>query len=250
MIIVVLLLYIDETKKKEKKKKIRLAVETGIWHKPNKVPYNERKCQLCNTCVPFFTWMSIDHDLRKSLIDKYYWKHPNMIVYWFVKVWTWKYVMQVSNTCIYIYIHTRFWINNWNILLQLNLDKSLFSHVLHLIASFNCFISFIVHLYISYCILFVCACSWSIYLCNNGNLYYYSSSLKCIFVILTWLWQIYSFHFIFIFKFWYGLIICIHVYHLFISYNRYHTCFIHEVCIVCVCFIYMMYWARLPIFPK
>ena len=27
----------------------RLAVEVGRWHKPNKIPYNERKCQLCNT---------------------------------------------------------------------------------------------------------------------------------------------------------------------------------------------------------
>ena len=27
----------------------RLAVETGRRHKPNKIPYNERKCQLCNT---------------------------------------------------------------------------------------------------------------------------------------------------------------------------------------------------------
>jgi len=27
----------------------RLAVEAGRWHKPNKIPYNERKCQLCNT---------------------------------------------------------------------------------------------------------------------------------------------------------------------------------------------------------
>ena len=27
----------------------RLEVEAGRWHNPNKIPYNERKCQLCNT---------------------------------------------------------------------------------------------------------------------------------------------------------------------------------------------------------
>jgi len=35
----------------------RLAVEAGRLHKPNKIPYNERKCPLCNTLedVPLFT---------------------------------------------------------------------------------------------------------------------------------------------------------------------------------------------------
>ena len=27
----------------------KLEVEAGRCHKPNKLPYNERKCQLCNT---------------------------------------------------------------------------------------------------------------------------------------------------------------------------------------------------------
>ena len=50
--------------------------------KPNKVPYNERKCQLCNTLEDEFHLLlecPLYHDLRKSLIYKYYWKHPNMI---------------------------------------------------------------------------------------------------------------------------------------------------------------------------
>jgi len=35
----------------------RLAVEAGRLHKPNKIPFNERKCPLCNTLedVPLFT---------------------------------------------------------------------------------------------------------------------------------------------------------------------------------------------------
>ena len=27
----------------------RLDIETGRWHKPNKIPRNDRKCQLCNS---------------------------------------------------------------------------------------------------------------------------------------------------------------------------------------------------------
>jgi len=59
-----------------------LAVVAGIWHKPNKIPYNERTCQLCNTLEDEFHYLLKCHlyyDLRKLLIYKYYWKHPNMI---------------------------------------------------------------------------------------------------------------------------------------------------------------------------
>jgi len=59
-----------------------LAVEAGIWHKPNKIPYNERKCQLCNTLEDEFHFLlecPLYYDLRKLLIDKYYWTHPIMI---------------------------------------------------------------------------------------------------------------------------------------------------------------------------
>ena len=61
-----------------------LAVEAGIWHKPNKIPYNERKCQLCNTLEDGFHFLlecPLYYDLRKLLIYKYYWKHTNMIKY-------------------------------------------------------------------------------------------------------------------------------------------------------------------------
>ena len=27
----------------------RLEIKAGRWHKPNKIPYNERKCKLCKT---------------------------------------------------------------------------------------------------------------------------------------------------------------------------------------------------------
>ena len=62
----------------------KLEVEAGRCHKPNKLPYNERKCQLCNTLEDEFHFLlecPLNYDLRKSLIDKYYWKHPNMITF-------------------------------------------------------------------------------------------------------------------------------------------------------------------------
>jgi len=40
------------------------------------------KCQLCNTFEDEFHVLlecPLLYDLRKSLTDKYYWKHPNMI---------------------------------------------------------------------------------------------------------------------------------------------------------------------------
>ena len=62
----------------------KLEVEAGRCHKPNKLPYNERKCQLCNTLEDEFHFLlecPLNYDLRKSLIDKYYWKQPNMITF-------------------------------------------------------------------------------------------------------------------------------------------------------------------------
>ena len=59
-----------------------LVVEAGRCHKPNKIPYNEKKCQLCNTCEDEFHFLlecPLYYDLRKLLINKYSWKHPNMI---------------------------------------------------------------------------------------------------------------------------------------------------------------------------
>jgi len=62
--------------------RVSAHILAGRWHKPNKIPYNERKCQLCNTLDDDFKPLlecPLYYDLRKSLIDKYYWKHPNMI---------------------------------------------------------------------------------------------------------------------------------------------------------------------------
>ena len=48
----------------------RLAVEVGRWHTPTKIPYNERKCQVCNTLEDEFNSLlecPLYNDLRQSL---------------------------------------------------------------------------------------------------------------------------------------------------------------------------------------
>ena len=51
-----------------------LEVEAGMWHTPNKIPYNESKCQLCNTLEDEFHFLlecPLQYDLRKALIDTF-----------------------------------------------------------------------------------------------------------------------------------------------------------------------------------
>ena len=60
----------------------RLEIEAGRWHKPNKIPYNERKCKLCKTIedeMHFLLECPMFSDIRMLYIKKYYWKHSSMI---------------------------------------------------------------------------------------------------------------------------------------------------------------------------
>ena len=60
----------------------RLAIETGRWHKPNKIPRNERKCCVCKTLEDEFHFLlecSIYKNLRQKYINKYFWKYPNIL---------------------------------------------------------------------------------------------------------------------------------------------------------------------------
>ena len=56
-----------------------LAIETGRWHKPISIPYNDWKCIVCDELdddvVIEYTPLSA---LRKLYTDKYYWKRPCM----------------------------------------------------------------------------------------------------------------------------------------------------------------------------
>ena len=60
----------------------RLEVETGRWHKPVAVPFNERKCRTCLNCledeIHFLLECPLYHELRKTYIKPYYWKRLNM----------------------------------------------------------------------------------------------------------------------------------------------------------------------------
>ena len=60
----------------------RLEVETGRWHKPNKIPKHERKCQLCKSLEDEFHFIiecPLYHDFRELLINKYFWRRPNIL---------------------------------------------------------------------------------------------------------------------------------------------------------------------------
>ena len=59
----------------------RLEIEMGRWHKPQIIPRNERKCQLCNTLEDEFHFLlecPLYHDLRILYINRFYWRNPNI----------------------------------------------------------------------------------------------------------------------------------------------------------------------------
>ena len=59
----------------------RLEVEVGRWAKPNKIPYEDRKCKVCNVLEDEFHFLlecPLYTDVRKVYIRRYYWRHPNM----------------------------------------------------------------------------------------------------------------------------------------------------------------------------
>jgi len=59
-----------------------LEVEAGRWHKPEKIPFQNRKCKHCNVLEDEFHVLlecPIFINLRKNNIKKYYWKNTNMI---------------------------------------------------------------------------------------------------------------------------------------------------------------------------
>ena len=58
-----------------------LAIETGRWQKPISIPYNDRKCIVCDKLddeYHFVIECTLLHDLRKLYIDNHYWETPCM----------------------------------------------------------------------------------------------------------------------------------------------------------------------------
>ncbi len=59
----------------------RLEVESGRWHKPASIPYNERKCKICNVLEDEYHLMficPIYKDLRQMYIPKYFRNRSSM----------------------------------------------------------------------------------------------------------------------------------------------------------------------------
>ena len=60
----------------------RLYIETGRWHKPQKIPVTERKCYICNVLEDEYHFVMeccLYESLRKKFLPVYYYKRPSMV---------------------------------------------------------------------------------------------------------------------------------------------------------------------------
>ena len=58
-----------------------LQIEAGRWHRPNILPRDERKCQLCNDLEDEFHFIlacPLYQEFRVQYINRYYWRRPNI----------------------------------------------------------------------------------------------------------------------------------------------------------------------------
>ena len=58
-----------------------LAVESGRWHKPNKIPRTDRKCFLCEDIEDEYHFLLVCplyKDLREQYLKRVYWLRPSM----------------------------------------------------------------------------------------------------------------------------------------------------------------------------
>ena len=59
----------------------RLEIEAGRWHKPDKIPVLDKKCQLCISLgdeYHFILECPLYQDLHIAYIKRYFWVRPNM----------------------------------------------------------------------------------------------------------------------------------------------------------------------------
>ena len=81
----------------------RLEVEVGRWAKPNKIPYENRKCHICNILEDEFHFLlecPLYSDLRKLYINKYYWRRPNMPK--FIELLTSEHAKTLKNLSVFV----------------------------------------------------------------------------------------------------------------------------------------------------
>ena len=58
-----------------------LLIETGLWHRPRSIPREDRTCNMCNKLEDeyhFIIECSLNTDLRRTYIPRYYWCNANM----------------------------------------------------------------------------------------------------------------------------------------------------------------------------
>ena len=81
----------------------RLEVEAGRWAKPNKIPYENRKCKNCDVLEDEFHFVmecSLYGDLRKKYIKRYYWQRPNMLK--FIELMSSEHCKTLKNLSVFI----------------------------------------------------------------------------------------------------------------------------------------------------
>lgn len=82
----------------------RLQIEVGRWHKPNKIPLENRKCQSC-LCLEdefhFILECPLYMDLRLDYINSYFWIRPNVPK--FIELLTTENKTTIRNLSIYIF---------------------------------------------------------------------------------------------------------------------------------------------------
>ena len=82
----------------------RLEIEAWRWHKPNKIPVEDRKFFKCNRLEDeyhFILECPLYEEIRKIYIKRYFWKRPNVPK--FIESLNSENKRTIRNLCIYIY---------------------------------------------------------------------------------------------------------------------------------------------------
>ena len=83
----------------------RLAIESGRWVRPTRIPVDDRKCTLCEVLEDEYHFVIECNryvELRKKYIPKYYWQRPSMIK--FVELLNTTNKKLLRNLSIYIFL--------------------------------------------------------------------------------------------------------------------------------------------------
>ena len=82
----------------------RLQIEAGRWHRPHRIPVNERKCLDCNNVEDEFHFIleCVKYtEIRNKYIKKYFWRRPNIPK--FIELMTSTNATTIRNLASYVY---------------------------------------------------------------------------------------------------------------------------------------------------